>query len=102
MNGWTNRQTWLVHLHEFFDQEFFDENMFETIDEAEIGMHDAFVEWLHDETRDLSPFLQDFITTEDIAWRELAEHYYDDWVSNRAEDTAVEEDDDAEDDDDGA
>lgn len=103
MNGWTNRQTWLVSLHDFFDQEFFDENRFETIDEAEIGMHDAFMEWLHDEIRDLSPFLQDFISTDDIAWRELAEHYYENWLDNRAVDTAVEEvDEDAEDEDDGA
>jgi hypothetical protein len=76
--------------------------MFETVDEAEAGMRDAFEEWLHDETRDLSPFLQDFITTEDIAWRELAEHYYDDWVSNRAAEEGDVDDDDEEDEDDGA
>ena len=82
MNGWSNRETWLINVHDFFGDGYFAECNFASVEEAEEAMREAFDEWLNEETRGMHPLIKDLIKT-DIDWRELAEHYYNDWEGQK-------------------
>lgn len=84
-NGWKNRETWLVKVHDFFDGDYFEENKFRSVDEAAAVMADSFDEWFADEIAELHPFLKDLITTHEIDWRELAKAHQEDWKIAEAE-----------------
>ena len=99
-NGWTNRETWLVGVHDFFDSDTIEETLqnttenperigYEVIanDEALGGMERALTlylaDWMkdyHDQdieeaTENLNPYIKEFIADHKINWIEIAEHY---------------------------
>jgi predicted RNase H-like HicB family nuclease len=99
-NGWTNRETWLVGVWDFFDADTIKEALqnttenperigYEVIanDEALGGMKRALTlylaDWMeqeHDEfieeaTATLDPYIKDFIADQKINWLEIAGHY---------------------------
>ena len=99
-NGWTNRETWLVGVWDFFDADTIKEALqnttenperigYEVIanDEALGGMERALTlylaDWMeqeHDEfieeaTATLDPYIKDFIADQKINWLEIAGHY---------------------------
>ena len=99
-NGWTNRETWLVGVWDFFDADTIKEALqnttenperigYEVIanDEALGGIERALTlylaDWMeqeHDEfieeaTATLNPYIKDFIADQKINWLEIAGHY---------------------------
>jgi hypothetical protein len=78
-NGWSSRETWLVNLYGFFDDDYFEENKFSSVEEASSAMADSFMEWFADEVEALHPFLRDCICLSAIDWRELAEAKQEYW-----------------------
>ena len=102
-NGWTNRETWLVGLWDFFDYTYIAEAIDNIIENpnTKTGRHDKsqwsrsgmlgfyihkladFMEAQHQEFIDeeiekLSPYVRDFISVDKIDWLSIAEHYEDD------------------------
>ena len=102
-NGWTNRETWLVGLWDFFDYAYIAEAIDNIIENpnTKTGRHDKsqwsrtgvlhfyiiqladFMEVQHQEFVDeeiekLSPYIRDFISVGKIDWLSIAEHYEDD------------------------
>ena len=99
-NGWTNRETWLVGVWDFFDADTIKEALQNTTenpdrigyemianDDALGGMERALTlylaDWMeqeHDEfieeaTATLNPYIKDFIADQKINWLEIAGHY---------------------------
>ena len=89
-NGWSNRETWLVGLHDFFDHE----QVLELIDESvndylnsDASLSTSYIlsrklKDIHDEYIDaetahnsLSIYVKDFIADHQINWHEIARHY---------------------------
>ena len=91
-NGWTNRETWLVGVWDFFDHEQIMEVIANIVNEPEkfllpklpafsvtAGLakwmeeyHDEFVE---EETQNLNPYIKDHLSFNKINWTEIARHY---------------------------
>ena len=97
-NGWTNRETWLVGVHDFFDYEMIQEVITDmvtkpsTIDviaenESLGGPVRAYMlqlaDWMKDyhdhcieeATENINPYIKDFIADHKINWIEIAKHY---------------------------
>ena len=98
-NGWTNRQTWIINVHEFFDYDYIEEVIKEQIipdiaqrpflkDEEQFKMvaRNLLAQWMEnnfnefvEETQDTSTntgiFLFDLIRSIDIDWKQLAASY---------------------------
>ena len=96
-NGWTNRETWVVQVHDFFDYE----HVRETLQDAEIPVPEsdslgeslefgfqlrmAIMHWLaewmeeqHDqfiEDQNLNSYVADLLGDHRIDWLQLASHY---------------------------
>jgi hypothetical protein len=90
MNGWSNRQTWLLVVHNFYEGAF-DEGQFGSVTELAVTMESLFDEWA-EENRPKNLLASDLFCTSDIDFYEIASHYTD-FVRVEAED---------EDEDDGA
>ena len=71
MNGWTNRETWVINLH-LGDHitEIFDETNVETL-------ADCLEEYVYDllDQEEISGLFADLIDLGCVNWRELAKHY---------------------------
>ena len=66
VNGWTNRETWLINLH--FGDSFGDENdVFQVRDMIEDAWNEASIQF--------KMFFDDYINFDLINWAELATHY---------------------------
>jgi hypothetical protein len=98
-NGWTNRSTWILSVHDFFDYDYIEEIIKEQIipdiaqrpmfkDEEQFKMvsknllanwmkenFNEFVEETQDTSTNTGLFLFDLIRSIDINWQQLASHY---------------------------
>tara|TARA_R100000501_G_scaffold16962_1_gene31142 strand:+ start:52 stop:426 length:375 start_codon:yes stop_codon:yes gene_type:complete len=99
-NGWTNRQTWIINVHEFFDYDYIEEVIKEQIipdiakrpmfkDDGQFQMvaRNLLAQWMENNfnlyveeslhTIEEAPlnFLFDLIRSIDIDWQQLASHY---------------------------
>ena len=90
-NGWTNRETWLVEVHTFFDHEQVLEMIDESVNEFlnsdnqhPISINNILANKLkdfHDEYIDaetagrVNIYIKDFIADHKINWHEIARHY---------------------------
>ena len=72
-NGWANRQTWLLNVHDFYEGAF-DGQQFADVSELEDAMQSMFEEFL-DENLPSNGLINDLLVTSGIDYRELAEHY---------------------------
>ena len=99
-NGWTNRETWLVGLWDFFEYEDIEEAIDNIIENnPPTGIQDkperddwvgAYIreladfmeaqhrEFIDEEIEKLNPYVRDFISVDQIDWWSIAEHYEDD------------------------
>lgn len=89
-NGWRNRETWLVNVHGFFDEDYFEENKFANASQAADAMSDSFDEWFADEIKSMHPFLQDCLNTNAIDWFALAEAHEEQWKIVEADEDEAE------------
>jgi hypothetical protein len=100
-NGWTNRATWVINVHDFFNYEQIEEVLKEQIiPEKIINNHDAFptmqsigvhklaelllADWMQEYFNEvieeylvsnMAPFIRDLIDSNNIDWKQLASHY---------------------------
>jgi len=102
-NGWTNRETWLVGVWDFFDIEGIEEMLKDTVEDKRIGYEVIadnpelggleraltlyLADWLEREheiiledvlgSGHISPYLRDHLngSVDRINWLEIAEHY---------------------------
>ena len=99
-NGWTNRATWIINVHEFFDYDYIEEVIKEQIipdiakrpmfkDDGQFQMvaRNLLAQWMENNfnlyveeslhTIEEAPlnFLFDLIRSIDIDWQQLASHY---------------------------
>ena len=94
-NGWTNRETWLVGVHDFFDYEMIQEVITDMVTKPPQGygqsslggpvraymlqladwMCDYHFDYIEEATWNLNPYVRDFIAYQKINWLEIAEHY---------------------------
>ena len=97
-NGWTNRETWLVGVHDFFDYEEIKEVLKDTVADQRAGYADRpdtlnkemeltlyLADWLeheheiiiHDRTWSLDSYVTDHLNGSigRINWIEIANHY---------------------------
>jgi len=98
-NGWTNRATWILSVHDFFDYDYIEEVIKEQImpdmaqrpmfkDDGQFHMvaRNLLAQWMEnnfnefvEETQDTSTntglFLFDLIRSIDIDWQQLAASY---------------------------
>jgi len=103
-NGWTNRETWLVGVHGFFDDEWIQEALRDAISNNSLCQgygYDAITrrqelggvprawelwlaDWMEQQMDDylsdsdeivLSPIVKDLMGDHKINWLEIAEHY---------------------------
>ena len=100
-NGWANRQTWLLNVHGFYEGAF-DGQQFADVNELEDAMQSMFEAFL-DENLPSNSLIQDFVNTDGIDFRELAEHYAADHpeVIAGEEEEEEEEDEDEDEDEEG-
>ena len=105
-NGWSNRETWLVEVHTFFDHEqvmeMIDESIKEFLnsdDPLKINptieltlsniqyrlankLKDYHDEYINLETEKLNIYIKDFIADHKINWYEIASHYDEEIKNN--------------------
>ena len=95
-NGWTNRETWLVGVHDIIDYDQVKEALEEAVSyghayaiKDRIGEKRALTLWLSDWLKDyhesflydildfekINPYIRDFTNFGAINWLEIAEHY---------------------------
>ena len=102
-NGWTNRETWVVRVHDFFDYEHVVEAIDDKCKEITIGSRHApqrttkwvqawLADWMQElheeylEELNLNPYVTDLLGDHRINWLELASHYEDE-ISERIKST---------------
>ena len=97
-NGWSNRQTWLLKVHDFFEGAW-REGEFESVDELADAMESMFDEWLTEHEPE-NLLVRDFMDATGIDFHELAENYAEDFVLAPEDEEEDEEEDDEDDEDD--
>ena len=76
-NGWTNRQTWVLKVHDFYEQAF-EPKQFKTVQDLADAMGQMFLEF-YDENEPKNVLMRDLFTV-NIDFRQLAESYKEDFV----------------------
>ena len=72
-NGWSNRQTWLLVVHNFYEGAF-DDGQFESVEQIASAMESMFDEWA-EETRPKNLLAADLFQDSAIDFHEIASHY---------------------------
>ena len=98
MNGWRNRQTWVLNVHGFFYKAF-EGCTFDSVDDLANAMENMFNEFL-EENEPKNILIRDLILKSDIDFLRLAEHYAADNEDVIRTEPADEDDDEETDDDD--
>ena len=94
MNGWSNRNTWLLNVHGFYEGSF-SNGQFETVEDLADAMESIFREWV-DENTPKDILASDFFNTHGLDFMELAEAKAEQYVKP-LEDDEPEEDEDEDD-----
>lgn len=72
-NGWSNRQTWLLVVHDFYCGAF-EENQFDSVDDLAKAMESMFDDWA-DENRPRNPLASDLFQESGIDFYQIAGHF---------------------------
>jgi hypothetical protein len=73
-NGWRNRQTWILNVHDFYYKAF-EGCKFDSVEDLADAMENMFHEFIDENSQNLNLMICDLITKSDIDFQTLAEHY---------------------------